>query len=562
LKTAFKVFIFILFFTTFFSSIHAQNFKLIVHSKDSSNIITLNSIPYNKVHISEKNINTEVENISKKLALKGYINNNYLLNKTDSIFNCVFSLNNKIEKIRIYYSNKFIDETTLKQISLNYTNTYFEIATDQIENSLNSIVNYFENKGASFTNVSLINLTQKENKLTADLNLNISEKRKINNIIVKGYDDFSIKYLNNYLNLKQHTIFNLNTLETIDKLVNTISFVTQLKKPEILFTKDSTTLYLYLKKKANNAFDGIIGFSNEKNSNKLKFNGYLDLALNNMFHKGESFGLNWKSNGDDTQTLNLKITTPYIFNTRFSPSGEFSIFKQDSTYVNTKSLFKIQYNVNRHNFIDVVLNNEVSTTSSSSTLDEIDSFKNIFFGLSYTYKALPKQDQLENKSKFLVTASYLTGNRTANQLKSNQSKIQLSAEYNLELNHKSLIYFKTSNKLLNASNLFQNELFRIGGVNSIRGFYEQSIFTSKYSVTNIEYHYIINQTTHLYSITDFAIALDNFTNSTTKLYGVGLGYYFNTKKSILNLSYTIGKNNELPFSLKNSKVHIKITHPF
>ena len=561
MKTVFKVFIFIQFFTTFFSSIHAQNFKLIVHSKDSSNIITLNSIPYNKVHISEKNINTEIKNISKKLALKGYINNSYLLNKTDSIFNCVFSLNNKIEKIRIYYSNKFIDNTVLQIISLNYTNTYFEIATNQIENSLNSIVNYFENKGASFTNVSLINLTQLGNKLTAELNLNISEKRKINNIIIKGYNDFSIKYLNNYLNLKQHTTFNLNTLETIDKLVNTISFVTQLKKPEILFTKDSTTLYLYLKKKANNTFDGILGFSNEKNSNNLKFNGYLDLILNNMFNKGESFGLNWKSNGDDTQTLNLKLTTPYIFNTRFSPSGEFSIFKQDSTYVNTKSLFKIKYSINKHNFINALLNNEVSTISSSNTLDEIDNFKTILFGLSYTFKMLPKHE-LNNRSKFAITASYLLGNKTANQLKSNQNKIQLLAEYNLELNHKNLIYFKTTNKLLNASNLFQNELFRIGGTNSIRGFDEQSIFTSKYSVTNIEYHYIINQTTHLYSITDFAIALDNFTNSTTKLYGIGLGYYFNTKSSIINLSYAIGKNNELPFGFKNSKVHIKVTYPF
>lgn len=562
LKAVFYSLIFYLLFLTPFASIQAQTFELLVYPKDSANSTVLKSIPYINIHNSHEGLLKEAANISKKLAIIGFINNSYHLNKKDTTYTCIYTLNTKIDSIRVYYSSKFIDSAILKKITTNYTNTYFEIATNTIENVLNYIVDYFENKSASFTTASLINLSQQENKLTAELQLNISEERKINSIVIKGYNNFPKKYLKHYLNLKPNSSFTLNTLNKVHLLINTIPFVTQLKQPEVLFTKDSTTLYIYLKKKATSKFDGIIGFSNKENSNKLSFNGYLNLNLNNIFNKGESFGLNWKNNGGNTQTLNLEFETPYLFNTRFSTSGDFSIFKQDSMYVNTKSQLKVNYSINRNNFINAMLSNENSNlTSLTNTLGTINEFKSSFAGLSYTFKILSNLPQF-NEPKFILNAGYQIGNRIADRIKSNQAKIQLSASYNFEINYKNSIFIKNTNEVLNSSKILQNELFRIGGTTSIRGFDEQSIFTSKYSVTTLEYHYSISQTSHTYTITDVAFLSNNLTNSTTKLYGIGLGYYFNTKFSIINLSYAIGKNYKIPINLNNSKIHIKITYLF
>ncbi len=562
MKAFFKLVLFTLLFSISFVSVSAQNLELLISTKDSSSISTLKPITYSKYHSSEKKLLKEVTSISKKLALIGFVNNNYVLNHKDSIYNCIYTLNNRIDTLRIYYNNKSINNKLLDEISSNYTSSYIEIPTNKIELTLNNIVTYFENKGASFTSASLINIQQKGTKLTAELKLDISEERKINTVIIKGYKEFPKKYLQQHLNLTINSTFNLNTLNKIDKLIHTIPFTTQLKKPQVLFTKDSTTLFLYLKKKATSLFDGIIGFSNEATSKKLIFNGYLDLTLNNIFNKGETIGFNWKNNGDNTQTLNLEFKTPYIFKTPFSTSGKFSILKQDSTYVNTKSELNISYNINSNNFINAIISNENSNlTSLSNSTIEINNFKNIFLGASYTFKKNSKL-QFTNKPKFLVTASYLIGNRMAANIKSNQNKIQFTTEYNLEFNNHHSIYIKSTNELLNTSNLLQNELFRIGGTNSIRGFDEQSIFTSKYSVTNVEYHYNLNEATHIYTITDFALINDAITNSTTTLFAIGLGYYFNTSNSIVNLSYAIGKIDKSPFNLNNSKVHIKITYPF
>ncbi|WP_299523924.1 hypothetical protein [uncultured Lutibacter sp.] len=562
MKAVFKHLFYNLLFSISFASLNAQNFELLVSAKDSTNNSVLTSITYNKEHTTEKSIQEETILISKKLAFLGYINNSYLLNKKDSIYHYTYTLNKKIDTILIKYSNKNISNNILNKISANYTASYFEITTNKIEFALNSIVTYFENKGASFTNASLINIQQEGNKLIAELKLVITEERKINAVIIKGYDEFPKKYVRHHLNLETNSTFNLTTLNNLDKRINTIPFTTQLKKPEVLFTKDSTALFLYLKKKATSIFDGIIGFSNDATNNKLIFNGYLDLTLNNIFNKGETFGFNWKNNGSNTQTLNLEFRTPYIFNTPFSTSGDFSILKQDSTYVNTKSQLNINYNINSNHSVNALLNNESSNLNSlQNTSIAFSEFKNSFIGLSYTYRMLNNNLQT-SKPAFLATAGYLTGNRTTLTDKTHQDKLRFFTECTLALNMQHSIYIKSTNELLNAANLLQNELFRIGGANSIRGFDEQSIFTSKYSVTNIEYHYAINQTTHIYSITDVALLNDNSTNSTSTLFGIGLGYYFNTNYSIVNISYAIGKIDESTFNLNNSKVHIKITYPF
>ncbi|AMC10658.1 hypothetical protein Lupro_05105 [Lutibacter profundi] len=562
LKAIFKLLNFTLIFITSFTSVYTQNFELIIQPKDSTNTSVFKSMPYVKTHNTYKNMLEEINNISEKLAAKGYINNSYNLNRKKSTFICTYTLNSKINTIKIYYSNKFIDETILKNLTTNYTNFYFEIPINTVENSLNFIVDYFENKGASFTTASLSNFSQHEDKLIASLQLNISQERKINATVIKGYENFPKKYLNHYLDLKQNYPFSLNTLNKISELLNTIPFVTQLKNPEVLFTKDSTTLFIYLKKKATSKFDGVIGFSNKKNSNKINFNGYLDFYFGNIFNKGEYIALKWRNNGDDTQALDLKFELPYIFNTPFTIGSNFSIFKQDSTFVNTNLDLNINFSINRNNFVNAVLSNQSSNlTLPFNTSDEIKAFKKKFVGLSYTYK-LSNQLQQFTANKLLINLGYSFGKKTIKNAKENQRVFQLHIEYIFNIDNKNSVLVRNNSEILNATNLLENELYRIGGTNSIRGFDEQSIFTSKYNISNIEYHYKLNQESYIYTISDIAFAKDDILNSNLKLYSFGLGYYFTTNNSILNLSYAVGKSNSTPFNFNNSRVHIKITYPF
>jgi hypothetical protein len=68
-------------------------------------------------------------------------------------------------------------------------------------------------------------------------------------------------------------------------------------------------LYLYIANQHSGKFDGIIGFADNEENDKLMFSGYLDPELNNLFDKGESISLFSRNTGDDNPMLNLTFGT-------------------------------------------------------------------------------------------------------------------------------------------------------------------------------------------------------------------------------------------------------------
>ncbi len=467
-------------------NIYAQKLELNIYAKEASNVAIIESIHYSKRHPTKKEALIEIDSTSNKLSKLGYINNQFKLIEKDSLINCEFTLHEKIELIRIFYPKNTIDKIYLSQLALNVTDSYFEITFNTIEKTLNLIVEYFENSGNSFTTAHLSNISEQNQLLTAQLNLNISKKRTINNIVIKGYPEFPKKYLKHYLGIRTNTTFNLNSLNELNERINTIPFVSQIKKPEVLFTKDSTTLYLYLKKKSNSDFDGLIGFSNEESSDKLKFNGQLELNLNNILNKGESFHINWQNSQKEVSSLELNFSTPYIFNSKINFNGRFSIFKQDTSYVNTKGFIALDYNLNTTNAVSLIGDTEKSRLSSTTnTPSNIQNYNKNLLGISYLFNIIEKPIHI-NRYKFSLITSMLFGNRTSENIKTKQNVIEFKMSYTHHFNLRNAVFIKTTSQILNTKNPLENELFRIGGINSIRGFSEQSIITQKYNVSKLE----------------------------------------------------------------------------
>ncbi len=58
--------------------------------------------------------------------------------------------------------------------------------------------------------------------------------------------------------------------------------------------------------------------------------------MNNL-NAGEEFTLYWKSDGKNQKTFNIGIELPYIFKSPFGLKANLNIFKQDSTFQNTKT---------------------------------------------------------------------------------------------------------------------------------------------------------------------------------------------------------------------------------
>ena len=543
---------------------NAQNLHLKFKAQDPISQSTIDSLNLKTTFNNYLNLKEEADTLHHYLESIGFIENEMrsLKKKNDSTYVVFYHLGSKYKSIQLFYSEKDFSKRELLQVSKKVTDTYFILPFNAIETSIDKLNVLKTKNGNVFARIKLENITKKRNSLFAEVKLLKGDSRNIDNIIVKGYDKISKSHIKYYAGIKKGKKFNKSKLIEKNNILNTLGFVSVTKPPEILFKKDSTIVYLYLKKEKNNLFDGILGFATDENSQKLIFNGYLNLELNNNLNFGEQFLLNYKADGNNQQKFRARLTLPYLFKTPFGIITELKIFKRDSTFSTSDQLIKVKYQIspNSKTYLGYKSYESSNLRKDNSLYIDVEDYTSNFLltGVSYT--------KTQNNVLFPIkTEIYLDseiGSKETKNTNETQVRASLMVHYIFNLNYKNSIYLKNSTQLLNSENYLTNELFRFGGINSIRGFNENSIDASFYSVLNSEYRYQFNQDIYVHSIIDFAYFENKIIALKQKLYSFGVGIGLQTGTSIIKFSIANGSAQNQNFDFSNTKIHIGISSKF
>ncbi|TCP26692.1 surface antigen-like variable number repeat protein [Tenacibaculum skagerrakense] len=503
-------------------------------SKDS-----IENILLKKININSESFLSE-DALSEKLQLQGFFYNSIdsvIENqKKDTIYYYV-TLRKRIDSIQLKVPYRY---NQLKTEIPYINNGIIKTSLSNLENILEEFKKHLTKKGKAFSSIKLSEIQLTENKVIANLRIQESKERIVNQIIVKGYKDFPKSYLQHYLKIKTGNLFNKEQINEATESINNLNFAKTTKTPEALFKKDSTILYLYIEKVNENSIDGLLNFSTNPVSKNLSITGNLNLELVNILNTGEELKFSWNANGNESQNINLSAKIPFLFSSPISNLSLFEIHKQDSTFLNSKFRTNFSYNLNSKSEIGINYQTETSTNNLQTNITTIEDFSSSFIGLNYNYKK-PKQHNLF-KTKFLFNIGYQTGRRTIENNNTNQHRVNFETYYLFDINSKNSIFIKNQSNFLFSKNYLTNELFRIGGPNSIRGLNPQSIFTSKYSFFNLEYRIQTNLESYLYSITDFGV-IEGIDNQKQKLISLGAGYSFKIKQSKIDLIFSGNLNN-------------------
>jgi hypothetical protein len=480
----------------------------------------------------------------------------------DSLFEAKIYLKNKFYSIYIYNYKSLVSKNLLETISESFTEDYFITKISNIENALNTINERLIANGNPFSKVTLETITKIDNNnLRADLKSESNKKRYIDKIVVKGYENFPRSYIKYFLKLKLNTNLNLEELNVKTKNINNLRFASEIKSPEIQFTKDSTTVYLYVKKSKSNFFDGFLGFGTNEDNGKIEFNGYLDLNLINNLNYGESLNITYKSDESEQRTFEATVILPYLFNSPIGTEFSLNIFKKDSSFTTTQQKANLFYNINPKNKIFIGLKTSQSNSLSSlNSLNTVD-YKSSFIDTKYEYI----NPSLDNQLFPINMYSSLTigfGKRKYESENQKQTQIQLNTYKIFNLNAKNSIYFRINSEGILSDNYFENELLRFGGINSIRGFEENSLIASIYGVINSEYRYQLSPSIYLHSIIDAGYFENQISNTKEKLFGFGFGFGVRTQSGLIKLNYAIGKTENKNYKFSNSKIHISFIANF
>ena len=562
-KTSFLVLIIYILFS---AELFCQNLHLKIDGNSNYETLVIDSTNYSNIHKNFESIKFEIDSIQKLLYREGYIENELknIKKENDSTFNAQFHLKKKFNTIYIYYKNSGVDTSILNLVSNAVFDDYFILNFSEVENALNFINTRVTEQGLPFSKLKLSNIRVRENNnLVANLIIGSNKKERIINAIeIKGYEKFPRSFLKHYLKIKPKQRFNLNTIKKKTSQLNDLKFANQIKAPEVLFSKDSTTLYLYLEKAQSNSFDGFLGFGTNEDTGNLEFDGYLNLNLSNNLNFGESFRLLYKSDENDQKTFKTDITLPYLFKSPIGLDLQLQIFKRDSSFTTVNQYVKLHYQINsKHKVYAGIISSESNNLLNENTTPNIIDYKTSYYSFAYEYLNPQNYNLLfPINTKLYLETNF--GQRKLTNESQNQSQFTIDAFKIFNLNTKNSIYTRLNSSVLISDTYLENELFRFGGINSIRGFEENSLLASIYGLINTEYRYQLSNGIYIHSITDVAYFENKIQNTKEKLFGYGFGFGILTNAGLFRFNYANGKLENQKFKLSNSKIHISLTTNF
>jgi hypothetical protein len=419
---------------------------------------------------------------------------------------------------------------------------------DSLKQKINLI---YRDKGFSFNRVKIKFKGFKNDLPQVDLDVSTSRKRTIDKFVLKGYTKVPKRFVKNFDEDYLHRTYDDKNLLKINSSLQNHPFVLLERPPQTLFKKDSTEIFLFLKKKINSTFDGIIGFGNDK-TNKFTLNGSINLNLKNIFNGFETIGLYWQRNPDRGQTFNLSSDIPYLFKSKIGVNLNVNIYRQDSTYATVKAVPGFYYHISSNQKIGVR-----GTFETSAVLDSLyTSAKNYTkqgIGLWYQYTKPTEFEIFQYQTHLNVTIDYLRANYSDH--KFNQIQYFLNAEHNIHLTGNHYLNINGESALINSKDeLNTNELFRFGGWNSLRGFNENSLFADFYAYGGAEYRYLVNPQTFFDLFGQYGVLNNPTLSAQVKLYSLGFGFKFFIPIGLMSIQISNGSQNGASFNFKTTKI--------
>ncbi len=483
-----------------------------------------------------------------------------------------------------------------------FTNTGFRLnhlrgqaySPSALVKNMRLILDFAQNNGYPFATIALDSIVMDTSSLSASFKLEKNALIYFDTLDFGGTAMIKKRFLQNYANINPGSLYNESALTNLDARLSELPFLKVVRPMGIYFYGNKARPVVYLDNRKASSFDGIIGFApNSALNNKLVITGDINLKLQNLLGSGKSLEVNYRSFLSGSQDLQMKFNWPYFMNTRMGIDYAFRFLKYDTTYLDLFNDIGLQYRFAGNNYLKVfyqvqkvsLLQVDTNAILLNGALPVFNDVKNDLYGLGVRRSKL---NYFLNPSKgYLVEMDIGAGtkriirNSTINSLRIPaggesynlyDSLKLVTMQYRANLNFSKYFRLPSNFVLLTqaraaivyAQNLFLNELFRIGGLKTLKGFDEQSIFANKYGIANIELRYLFQQNSSFILFGNAAW----YQNAVRKPiledtpWGVGAGMNIETGAGIFSLYYAVGKQRNNPVEIRNAKIHFGFINYF
>lgn len=541
---------------------------------------------------------SEINRLEKNSNFKNYLNNcndyrlemiesGYLTCQIDSI---VKDDSLKTAKVYFYLGEKFnFSQLTFGKNTklalqetegLEFWNRKIRLRPKRVRQMMEAVLSYYENHGYPFVTCQVTNLSWDGNILLGDVLTDTGPLFKVGELIVKSKSKVDGNLIENILDIHSGDLFSIEKIDNIEKEIKELVYYDLVKPSEYEFINNKVNVYVYLKEKNANSFNAILGVLPSDNGT-INITGDAKIKLQNALKKGELIYFNWRKLLPLTQNLNVQFKYPYLFKSSFGVDARFDLYKKDTSYLDLNTRLGVSYAISPLLKVNLFYNNRSSSLLSTekykyvSTLPEFADVRTNSYGVSMTFENL---NYLYNpvrgwdvRFEFGIGDKLIKKNVSLNQelydnlvLKSLQFNLNGNVNRFFKIKKRSTIMLGLQGGWISGDNIFENELFRIGGQRTLRGFDDESIFASSFAIGTLEYRFILEENSNLFLFTQGMYYDKDVLNSYLfdTPYSFGLGINFQTKPGIFSVSYSLGSQLGNPILLRSAKIHFGFVNYF
>jgi outer membrane protein assembly factor BamA len=444
------------------------------------------------------------------------------------------------------------------------------------------ILQYSENQGYPFASIYLDSVQINNNSIASSLHYKTGPYFRFDSVSVEGTASFKQKYLSAFLRIEQGQAFSQRKLQRAEQLLRQTPYLTITKPAAVIFKNDRAYPVFFADERRASEIDGIIGFMpNEQRQSRLLVTGELNLQLRNLFKTGKSIAVQWQQIRQASPRLSMAYEHPAIFNTPLILNFDFNLLKEDTTFLSVNRYLSLAFftgMAGKVKFYSGMKTSRLGNTAQykqAEALPEFSDFNLLYYGTGYSWNNL--DDFFYPTSGFDLSIEGLAGNKKI--LKNllieqslyeniNLTSVQFSikgwAKRYIRLSPRSVLLIKAEGGKVINPYLFRNDLFRVGGLNSLRGFNENFFFASEYGIATTEYRFFMEATSYIFAFYDQAYVSTTLYNKISHDFpsGAGAGVSFSTNSGIFSLIYSLSQSQERKFSFNFSKIHFGFTSRF
>ncbi|MDF2158884.1 BamA/TamA family outer membrane protein [Algoriphagus sp. CAU 1675] len=448
------------------------------------------------------------------------------------------------------------------------------LSWNELNSVLGQVLNQAENEGYPFATVKLDSISREEGSLDASMAFDWGPMILWDSLKLGDGSKTAPVYAQLLSGLGPGDPFSQKDLDLAERNLRRSNYFRLNGTPELYFRQKKAQPIFNLIERNANVLDGVIGvLPNENEPGKVLFTGQFDLELRHLGGRGRDVEVHWQRFNPLTQNLSLKLKESFVFNSLLDVSADFSLLKQDSSFLNRVFGIDFAFRANPHLYFRFFNRRQASDLISTlayknaETLPDLADFRWNQFGVSMDMNLLDDPVFPRRGARFV--GEFSAGNKRILQntgipesvysgidLKTPQYMGKISAEQHVFLKPHWGVFLGAFAGWIENKNLLVNDLFRLGGLKSIRGFNENYFYAGRYMYLNFEQRLFFGNDSYLLVFADAGI-LENpyFANEMEKPVALGTGINLETGNGVFRFIYAVGKSQEQPLSLSLSKIH-------